>query len=260
MNQFSNKLTPPTLDYLIELSNVSSIENLWDLHCKMMASFGFDRLIFGFTRFRTEQSLGDPNDFLLLSNHDPEYFQKFIGDGHYNHAPMVHWAQHNEGFCSWSLLNDMVQSGTLTQSEKRVLEFNVQNKVTAGYTISFKSVSKRTKGAIALTAKEGMSQVEVDAMWEDHGKTIVLMNNLVYLKIITLPYTPSNQTLTKRQKEALEWVGDGKTMQDIAQIMGLTQATIEKHLRLARESLNVDTTAQAVLKAAFQNQMFVVEA
>jgi hypothetical protein len=43
-------------------------------------------------------------------------------------------------------------------------------------------------------------------------------------------------------------------------IMGLTSATVEKHLRLAREALAVDTTAQAVLKASFSNQMFVLDA
>ena len=57
----------------------------------------------------------------------------------------------------------------------------------------------------------------------------------------------------------LEWVGDGKTVQDTAVIMGLTPPTVEKHLRLARQALNVETTAQAVLKAAFQNQIFVLE-
>jgi LuxR family transcriptional regulator len=81
----------------------------------------------------------------------------------------------------------------------------------------------------------------------------------VHLNILTLPYTPPNQLLTKRQREALEWVGGGKTTQDIATIMGLTPATVEKHLRLAREALNVDTTAQAVLKAALQNQMFITD-
>ena len=40
--------------------------------------------------------------------------------------------------------------------------------------------------------------------------------------------------------------------------MGLTPATVEKHLRLARETMGVETTAQAVLKAAFQNQMFTI--
>jgi LuxR family transcriptional regulator len=41
--------------------------------------------------------------------------------------------------------------------------------------------------------------------------------------------------------------------------MGLTPATIEKHLRLARDALEVETTAQAVLKASMQNQIFRIE-
>jgi len=131
--------------------------------------------------------------------------------------------------------------------------------VTAGYTISLKAVSARSKGAIALTAREGISQADIDAVWAQHGTDIVLMNNVAHLKIMSLPYSGA-RSLTKRQREVLEWVGDGKTTQDIATVMGLTVATVEKHLRLAREALDVDTTAQAVLKAAFQNQMFVLEA
>lgn len=253
-------MTPAQRADLLALTQADSIEALWAMHCAHMAAYGFDRLLYGFTRFRTAHSLGDPNDFILLSNHDPSYCDAFINEGHYHHAPMVRWALENDGWCSWSVLADMHASGTLTQNEARVLAFNLSNNVSAGYSVSFRSVSSRAKGAIALTARADLTQKDADAIWAQHGDDIVLMNNIVHLKILTLPYVPPNQSLTKRQREALEWVGDGKTMQDIAQIMGLTQATIEKHLRLAREALNVETTAQAVLKAAFQNQMFVLEA
>jgi len=84
------------------------------------------------------------------------------------------------------------------------------------------------------------------------------MNNVMHLKLLTLPYSGARQ-LTKRQREVLQWVGDGKTTQDIAVLLELTPATVEKHLRLAREALDVETTAQAVLKAAFYNQMFVLD-
>ncbi|WP_417721297.1 helix-turn-helix transcriptional regulator [Salipiger sp.] len=252
-------MTPQQRKYLIELTNASSIETIWATHADKMAAYGFDRLLYGFTRYRTQTSLGDPNDFVLLTNHKTSYTDVFIGDGLYHHAPMVRWALEHEGACSWRVLGEMLQQNNLTDAERRVVEFNLGQKVTAGYSISFKSVSSRAKGAIALTARPGMLQDEVDALWDEHGDDIVLMNNILHLKILTLPYTPPNQSLTKRQREALEWVGDGKTMQDIATIMGLTQATIEKHLRLAREALNVDTTAQAVAKAAFQNQMFVID-
>ncbi len=88
--------------------------------------------------------------------------------------------------------------------------------VTAGYTISFREVSVRAKGAIALTAKPGMSQADADAIWAEHGRLIVQMNNVAHLKITNLPFSTARKRLTKRQREALEWVGDGKTTQDIA--------------------------------------------
>lgn len=245
--------------YLLFLSNCQTLEELWDAHTEKMSEYGFDRLIYGFTRYLSANSLGDPEDFVILSNHRPEYIDAFVGEGRYFHAPMVKWALEHEGAQSWRLLKDMLKSGTLSPHEQKVFDFNKRMDVTAGYTVSFKSVSARSKGAIALTARKGLSQDDVDAIWAEHGRDILLMNNIAHLKILTLPYTAPNRSLTKRQREALEWVGDGKTTQDIALLMGLTAATVEKHLRLARESLAVETTAQAVMKAALQNQMFVMD-
>lgn len=244
---------------LTELTEIDTVEALWQCHCRHMAQYGFDRLLYGFTRFRTETSLGDPADFVVLTNHAPAYRHGFVEGGLYKDAPMVRWALENDGWASWRIGGDMLAEGLLDDKARRVVEFNLTHRVTAGYTISFRAVSRRSKGAISMAARPGLSQDDADAIWARHGRDIVLLNNIVHLKIMTLPVSLPNQALTRRQREALEWVGDGKTMQDIAQIMGLTQATIEKHLRLARETLNVDTTAQAVAKAAFQNQMFVVE-
>lgn len=246
-------------EYLLYIASVQSLEELWDAHTRQMEHFGFDRLIYGYTRYRTETSLGDPDDFIILSNHSPEYLQGFLHEGLYFHAPMLHWALENEGAGSWSTLARKIDQGELTPEESRVMQFNLSMQVTAGYTISFKSVSVRSKGAISLAARNGLSQNDVDEIWRAHGDDILLMNNVAHLKILTLPYAAPSRALTKRQREALEWVGDGKTTQDIALLMGLTSATVEKHLRLAREALAVETTAQAVLKAALQNQMFVVE-
>jgi len=68
------------------------------------------------------------------------------------------------------------------------------------------------------------------------------------LKLSSLPHYTGEVVLTKRQREVLEWIGDGKTTQDTAIILGLTPATVEKHLRLAPEALHVDTTAQALFQ------------
>ncbi len=247
-------------EYLRFVSYSRTLEELWDAHCRQMAIYGFDRLIYGYTQYLTATSLGDPEDFVILSNHRREYVDGFLGDSRYSNAPMLQWALNNDGAASWGLIQDLALNGELTPEQQKVVDFNKSHNVLAGYTVSFNSVSVRSKGAISLSAEEHRNQDEIDDMWEEHGEDILLMNNIAHLKILTLPYTPPNRSLTKRQREALQWVGDGKTTQDIALLMGLTAATVEKHLRLARESLSVETTAQAVLKAALHNQMYVMEA
>lgn len=244
------------VEHLMALTNAQSLEELWDMHTRRMAEYGFDRLLYGFTNYRTSNSLGDPADFVILSNHHKRYVEQYIDDGLYFHAPMTQWALDNEGACSWARIQCMLDFGVLNEAQRRVVRFNHSFQVHAGYSISFRAISSRAKGAIGLTARPDLSQEDADAIWRAHGSDILVMNNVAHLKITSLPYSGSHRTLTTRQREALEWVGDGKTTQDIATLMGISRAMVEKHLRLARQSLGVETTAQAVLKAALHNQMY----
>ena len=79
------------VDYLDEITNAPSMEALWDLHCRKMSGYGFDRLFYGFTNYRLGKSLGDPDDFIILTNHSKEYTDWFLGQSMYFHAPMVKW-------------------------------------------------------------------------------------------------------------------------------------------------------------------------
>lgn len=245
------------LAHIERLMEAETIEQIWDLHTARMADYGFDRMIYGFTRFRTSNSFGSPDDLLVLSNHDAEYVRGFMAQGMYTDAPMVRWAAECEGSASWRLVAERRARGALTPGEERVLAFNLAHGVRAGYSISFRDISPRAKGAIGLCARQGLDQDAVDQIWDRHGREIEVQNGIAHLRITSMPYATSRRALSPRQRETLEWVGEGKTTADIAQIMGLTAATVEKHLRLAREALDVETTAQAVLKAAYQNQIFV---
>lgn len=245
------------LDDIETICNAPNVESVWSVVTERCGEYGFDRLLYGFTRFKTERSFGDPQDLLILSNHSPAYTDRFVGEAMYFHAPMVKWSVENTGACSWKWIAENFDS--LNKDELKVVTFNQKMRVTAGYSISFPHSSHRSRGAMALTARDSLTQEDADGIWVEHGREILALTNTAHLKIMELPRTGARRALTNRQREVLEWVGDGKTMQDIAMIMGLTSATIEKHLRLAREALDVDTTAQAVLKASMQNQIFLIQ-
>ena len=245
------------LDYLEALAKTNVIEEAWSLHCAKMAEYGFDRLIYAYTLFGTATSVGPREDALILSNHPAAYFKQYIEDEHYLHAPLTQWALHNFGARSWSVIGD--EYDQMGPQERAVVDLNRKSGVLAGYAISFRNSRSRARGIIALTAKPGLSQRDVNALWERHGREISVICNMAHLKFTTLPHTSARDQLSPKQKEVLEWVADGKSNLDVATILGRSLGTVEKHLRLIREKLGVETTAQAVLKASFQNQFFIVQ-
>jgi LuxR family transcriptional regulator len=247
------------LEHLKRIVAATSVEEVWDSHIRQMASYGFDRALYGFTRFRTGNLEGDFGDTLVLSNHPPSYVKAFFSQKLYLASPMLVWSQHNVGAQSWGWIAKALEDGTLPPEARKVHALNASYGITAGYTISFQpTASRRSLAVIGLAAREGLTQRDADEIWGRHGTDIELQNAVMNLKVAALPQN-QRRKLTDRQREVLEWVADGKTTQDIAVLVGLTKATVEKHLRLAREVLDVETTAQAVLKASIQNQIFLFE-
>ena len=53
-------------------------------------------------------------------------------------------------------------------------------------------------------------------------------------------------SLSHREHEVLRWVASGRRQADIALQLGLSERTIENHLRRIRKRLGVSSTAQAV--------------
>lgn len=245
------------LEHLERLLLTDDVDVIWSEHCNLMAQYGFDRLIYAFMPFRSTPGYDDIADSLVLSSHDEDYLKVFLQGGLFLHAPMVNWTTRSTGAQSWSWVWDREARGELSPEEQNVVNVNRSFGVSAGYSIAFADSSQRAKGGIGLCAERGLSQDQVDDIWARHGRELMVVNSVLHLRISTMPIVTSRRLLTDRQRQVLEWVADGKTTADIALIMGLTPATIEKHLRLAREVLDVETTAQAVLKASMQKQLFL---
>lgn len=239
-----------------QMLQAKTVEHLWALHVRAMAAFGFDRLLYGFTRFHNGLSDTPLDDILILSNLDQVFLDGFFGRGHYRNGPITRWATENDGVCSWRWARELAASGRLSEAERRAVAYNHSMGLTAGYSIGFHDLSSRSKGAIGLCGRAGLDQDAVDAIWLERGREILLINQIMHLRMTNLPFVLDRRALTPRQREVLEWVSDGKTTQEIAARMGVSVTTVDKHLRLARDALGVETTVQAVLKASFHNQIF----
>jgi DNA-binding CsgD family transcriptional regulator len=242
---------------LAKIADAGSIKEVWDPFVARMAQHGFSRVNYGFTRYRHVNSIGNPDDVLYLSSNGPEYVEHYYRSGFYATTPIFRWIVSNTGVCSWRWVDEERAAGRLSAAEIEAIEKNARMGIVAGISISFPENSPRSKGALGLTADIGLTHDDVDRIWEKDGPEILAICNMAHLKMTCLPFQSARRALTDRQREALEWVADGKTTQDIAILMGVSAAAVEKHLKLARDALDVETTAHAVAKASFLNQIFV---
>lgn len=71
-------------------------------------------------------------------------------------------------------------------------------------------------------------------------------------RLLEAPPTEGVRQLSVREREVLTWTAAGRRHADIAATLGLSERTVENHLRAARRRLGVATTAQAI-KIAIRN-------
>jgi DNA-binding CsgD family transcriptional regulator len=60
---------------------------------------------------------------------------------------------------------------------------------------------------------------------------------------------PGGEPLTARERDVLQWLANGKTDRDIAQILTISPRTVHKHLQRIYEKLGVENRTAAVMRA-----------
>jgi DNA-binding CsgD family transcriptional regulator len=244
---------------LRSIAEAREIEEAWTLTVEALKRYGFERVNYGLTRSKVGSNIGDPGDALFLSTHAIDAVRAHHENGTYRHMPEYRWVIENTGACSWGWIEAEREAGQLSDGELAALEQFAAKRKRAGYSISFPDGNDRCKGAMGMAAPRGVSQDIVDALWQRVGDEVLALCNMMHFRICQLPLRVPNVALTSRQREVLEWLADGKSMQDICILTGLSLSSVEKHLRKGRDALGVETTAQAVAKASFLNQIFIGE-
>ncbi len=242
----------PVGDVTSDMVAARTIEDVWDIYCAAMVSYQFDRILYCGTRFPNSRFLGNLDEALILHLGPYAYADIYIDDGLYLHSPSCAWAEHNTGFISWPEAARQM-AFEITPEVIRIAQLNAQFGVSAGYVGGMNDVVPGMNGVIGFAVKEGLTQADADEIWAREGKDIRTLCQIMHLRVSSLPQPILLRPLTSRQREVLNWYSKGKTTQDIATIMGLSAATVEKHMKSARETLDATTTVHAVKKATSLN-------
>jgi uncharacterized membrane protein len=220
----SKSVTVDVLPLIVAMAEETSLAGVWSRATGFFAELGFARCNYGYTRFLHSRSIGDPNDAMFLTTLDAEYARQYFANGFFSRTPVFRWAQQNTGACTWAWVQEALAEGRLSAEEVSALRTNAEMGITAGISVSFPELSARSKGALGLIADPGLDTAMVERIWAAERHRILAVAHAMHLRIIQFPQPSSHRPLTERQREALEWVADGKTAQDIAILMGVSPA------------------------------------
>ncbi|PHP29042.1 helix-turn-helix transcriptional regulator [Limimaricola cinnabarinus] len=239
------------LAFISDACKLAQDDALWSLFCDRMHSYGLDRLLYGFTAL-PEPGPNAPSNWILRSSHGETYTRRFVAEDLYLDTRYAIWARDHTGTLLWSR-HHMLAPGDPV-SETRLRELNRMHQLRAGAMVSFPVLPNHTHATLVLAARPDLPQSRLDRLWLRQRDEIEAQIHVFHQRF-QLIYTDGFR-LTARQKEVLRRVAAGFTVQQIAQELDLSPATIDKHLRLAREALDATTTAQAIARALRFSQLY----
>lgn len=241
---------------MIAMANATTTVEVWAFATEFLAAHGFCRVAYGASHLGRDEKFSDPRNFTYMTNYNSSDSKTNFSLEKHRHTATYRWLMHNTGAVSWGWSQNEYREGRLEGEELVAHEQALKIGLSAGYSISFADASPRYRAAVSLGAAPDRTQAEIDAYWQIHGVDIQAFCHMLHLKFRSMPNPTERRPLSPRQREVLQWVAEGKTTQDTAMIMGISPAMVEKHLRLAREVLDVETTAHAIARAAMLNELF----
>lgn len=238
---------------LVDMFEAKSQECVWEKGVLVFRKLGFEHLVYAFSLDTNLSSLGAFENYQVLSTLACQGTPPTIGDCVCVRHPVFQWALNNTGVIPWSASAETLGLAKMPEIQRAVVGHNSPYGATKGLCVGFPKDRTRSNAVLSLAASKAL---EVEQLSLANSKIIYALSLAVHRCLGRFPITTSKPLLTARQREVLEWVSEGKTNADMSKIMGISTTTVEKHLRLAREALEVETTSQAIARAMFLNLLF----
>ncbi len=219
------------------LNSEKSPGSIFDCIKKAAQQLGFDHVAFG---FQAPYPITQPK-ITLLNNYPDAWQTRYTQAGYLFTDPTVAHGRQSQTPMVWdttlfasnpTLWTDAQDHGIRTGWAQSSLERNG-----AG---SLLTLSRSTE---PLTAPE-LTSKETAMRW------LVQVAHVSLSRAILCDHTERHSPLTFREREVLQWSADGKSAQDIADILNVSKSTVDFHLKNVVHKLQTPNKTAAVARAA----------
>jgi len=164
----------------------------------------------------------------------------------------VHRASHvtSIGF-RWSRMPEMIP---LTTADRRILALGAAHGVGDGFTVPA-HVPGEARGSCSFAIEAGHAVQDVMLPQAQLAGTFAFEAARRFWSPRGRRAGTPAARLTDRQRDCVMWIGQGKTDWEISRILGVTEETVRRHVKLARERLGVSKRTLLAIRALFDGSL-----
>jgi len=164
----------------------------------------------------------------------------------------VHRASHvtSIGF-RWSQMPGMIP---LTADDRRILLLGAEQGIGDGFTVPA-HVPGEARGSCSFAIEAGQAMPEAMLPYAQLAGAFAFETaRRLWIPRGRLAAEP-HAALTDRQRDCVLWIARGKTDWEISRILGTTEETVRRHVKLARERVGVSKRTLLAIRALFDGSL-----
>ena len=225
---------------------------LFDVLANRLADFGFDQVAYvnfqhSAELIETASRQEEPNEESAARRtitYGDDWIEFYGREGYFEDDVLFDLALTNQRPISW----DQVQNSLdLTKRQQEIFDAGADAGHRYGVTIPFHGPAGRvatlsisTSGSQGDIPREPVQVFALSAQFHAIFDTIASSNEIV----------PPPPRLSAREYECLSWAAQGKSNRDIAQIIGVSDPTVQFHMSNVMKKLKVSSRDSAVIEAS----------
>lgn len=210
-------------------------------------AFGHAITALGFRHFAVcshVDPLNPPSGAMVVSNYPAQWIKVYSNRRLDRVDPVFRYAGRTTRPFFW---DDPAFLQTLTPEQKNILNEAASLGIAHGYTIPI-----HAPGALPASCSLVPDSPDIEAA---NYSAVRLMAAYLHEALQPALLSRDIAVLSRRERECLELVGQGKSDWAIGQILGISERTVHNHVERAKQRLGVASRTQAVVEALFQHQI-----
>lgn len=240
-----------SIDQFIEQTNRASTSNeIFKLYQKALKEFGYDGICYCLVT--DHPTYGLKADHGAMQNYPDSWIKHYSEKNYKTIDPVLQFCFKTNHIFSW---DQLVKSKRLARDEALLMHEAEEAKLSKGLAVPVHGMNGELT-AIGLASTDGIADINKDVM--DKIRVLSIQFHMAYIEkeakisdadrndILT---SKQNIILSEREKEILLWMCEGKSDAIIAEIMGISYATVRYHTNNMFQKIGVNERTLAVVKA-----------